>query len=52
MYLRIWTSGACTGLIWLRTGTSYGLCECGNKVSAAIKLSEFIHQLRKNSVPC
>jgi hypothetical protein len=45
--LKFGTSRACTGLIWPRTGTSDGLCECCNVVSASIKHRKFIHQLRK-----
>jgi len=31
--LRKWNVGAWTGLIYLRTGTGVGCCECGNEPS-------------------
>jgi hypothetical protein len=34
--------GAWTGLIWLRTGTVVGFCECGNELLGFIKYREFV----------
>jgi len=33
---------ALTGLMWLRTGTIEGACECGNGPSGSIKCGEFL----------
>ena len=37
-----WDGGAQTGLIWLRTGTVTGCCECGNELLGFIKCREFV----------
>jgi hypothetical protein len=38
----IWVGKVCTGFIWLRTGTTGGLCEHHNEPSSYIKREEGI----------
>jgi hypothetical protein len=41
-----WDGEALTGLLWLRTVTGAGACECGNEPSGSIKWGEFLDYLR------
>jgi hypothetical protein len=37
-----WDGEAWTGLLWLRTGTARGACDCGKKYLDSIKCQEFL----------
>ena len=41
-----WNGEAQTVLIWLRTGTGGGACECRNEPSGSVKCEEFLDSLR------
>jgi len=48
--LKKWAVRAQTGLIWLRIGTSGGICEHGNEPSGCTKWGEFLELLRNYQI--